>query len=107
MVELPEPEVADPASAEAMAKKAPWGRGGVPFPKKLHGSPTRVVAAQEAVDKRFGNWAEFLSFAPLDELFSLERESGEGGEAERAVIVVRPRLVRSDLSSGTQAMPWV
>ncbi|CAJ1417283.1 unnamed protein product [Effrenium voratum] len=78
MVELPEPEVADPASAEAMAKKAPWGRGGVPFPKKLHGSPTRVVAAQEAVDKRFGNWAEFLSFAPLDELFSLERESGEG-----------------------------
>ncbi|CAJ1367197.1 unnamed protein product [Effrenium voratum] len=94
MVELPEPEVADPASAEAMAKKAPWGRGGVPFPKKLHGSPTRVVAAQEAVDKRFGNWAEFLSFAPLDELFSLERESGEGSrskfESQQAKLSERP-----------------
>lgn len=100
MVELPRPDFADPHCAEAMALQSPWGRGGVPFPKKLHGVPTRIVPAQESVLRRFGNWAEFLTMAPFDELFALESKVPDaGGEASESGtakdVVVRPRLVSS------------
>ncbi|CAL1145991.1 unnamed protein product [Cladocopium goreaui] len=85
MVELPRPDFADPHCAEAMALQSPWGRGGVPFPKKLHGVPTRIVPAQESVLRRFGNWAEFLTMAPFDELFALESKVPDaGGEASES-----------------------
>lgn len=120
MVELPPVEFDDPHSAEAMALKAPWGRGGVPLPKKLYGMPTRVVPAQESVLKRFGNWAEFLTVAPLDELFSLERKSsgaqsesrssnqdeGEGDAAGEADDAAQPSSSSSAVSSDAMdAMP--
>eukprot|EP00931_Biecheleriopsis_adriatica_P048545 TRINITY_DN28052_c0_g1_i1.p1 TRINITY_DN28052_c0_g1~~TRINITY_DN28052_c0_g1_i1.p1 ORF type:complete len:505 (+),score=88.84 TRINITY_DN28052_c0_g1_i1:50-1516(+) len=114
LVELPEPDYDDPAGAKAAAARAPWGRGGVPLSKGLFGAPTRYVAAEDAVLRRFGSWQAFLAEPPLDELFRLERrrpssaqdgastisrssdESEETGSADsESVVVVRPRLVSS------------
>lgn len=103
IVELPATEHHDPAGAEASLQRAPWGRGGVPLSKGLNGAPTRVVAAEEAVRRRFGSWEAFLIEAPLDELFKLERRTpsslsfitsgDQADEAPDSIVVVRPRLV--------------
>lgn len=102
ILELEHPPIfEDPDGPEANELRAPWGRGGVPFPKKLGPSiPTRIVPAQEAVLRRFGNWAEFLTFAPMDELFSIESQDAKGStesgvEKTNVDVVVRPRLVSS------------
>lgn len=116
LVELPEPDYGDPAGQSAAAARAPWGRGGVPRSKGLHGAPTRRVAAEDAVLRRFGSWQAFLAEPPLEELFRLERrrptaaqdctpassppspegEQEDSGSAEGDwEVVVRPRLVSS------------
>jgi len=69
---------------------APWvvdarGRGGVPVSRGLHGAPSRLVAAESAVARRFGGWERFLAEAPMCDLFRME------ADGER--VVVRPLLV--------------
>eukprot|EP00442_Polarella_glacialis_P009513 CAMPEP_0115069352 /NCGR_PEP_ID=MMETSP0227-20121206/12510_1 /TAXON_ID=89957 /ORGANISM="Polarella glacialis, Strain CCMP 1383" /LENGTH=482 /DNA_ID=CAMNT_0002455745 /DNA_START=104 /DNA_END=1552 /DNA_ORIENTATION=+ len=118
LVELGAPEHDDPAGAVAAAERAPWGRGGVPLSKGLHGAPTRMVAAEDSVLQRFKSWEAGAEEAepPLDELFQLERRkpadsasasssssSSDNAGRENAssqsgagtVVVVRPRLVSS------------
>eukprot|EP00434_Breviolum_minutum_P000662 symbB.v1.2.000579.t1/scaffold3.1/size669525/19 len=104
ILDLPPPIFEDPDGPAANELRAPWGRGGVPFPKKLGPSiPTRIVPAQEAVLRRFGNWAEFLTFEPMDELFSIESQDAKGStesgvEKTNADVVVKREVAPVDLN---------